>query len=53
MNGASANQEFESFVGRSARIAAVRNMWDPSVPAMQYLGSTRGANLAPGQGLEP
>jgi hypothetical protein len=35
-----ANQEFESFLSRSARIAAVSNMWDPSVLATQYLGST-------------
>jgi len=50
---APAKHEFESFLGRLARIAAVNNMWGSLVPAPQHLGATPSAKLAPGQGFEP
>jgi len=42
-----AKQEFESFLGRPARIAAVSNMRGPVVPTPQYLGATPDGKLAP------
>ena len=51
--GARARQEFESFLGRPACIAAINNIWGPLVPLAQYLGGDADAKLAPGQGLEP
>ena len=49
---ARAEQEFESFLGRPARIATVSNMWGPLVSAPQYLGATPDAKLAPGRRFE-
>ncbi len=50
---ARAKHEFESFLGRLARIAPVSNMWGPLVPAPQHLGATPNCQLAPEQGFEP
>jgi hypothetical protein len=50
--GARARQEFESFLGCPACIAAINNIWGPLVPAAQYLEATLNAKLAPGRGFE-